>query len=103
MKTLIKQMRTLQISLDTSGTRSKTRLRLRDKKLPPARNHLQKENVCQLAQFWDPIGLVLPVTIELRIDLQELLSDDIQDKWMKNIQVLNRLLSFEFERKLKPC
>ncbi len=65
-----------------------------------------------LAQFWDPIGLVLPVTIELRIDLQELwssgytwdelLSDDIQDKWMKNIQVLNRLLSFEFERELKP-
>ena len=72
----------------------------------------KRECLSTLAQFWDPIGLVLPVTIELRIDLQELwssgytwdelLSDDIQDKWMKNIQVLNRLLSFEFERKLKP-
>ena len=58
------------------------------------------------------MGLVTPVAIEFRIDLQELWSagyswDEIlpkesQTKWMKNIQVLNQLLKFEFSRKLKP-
>ena len=65
-----------------------------------------------LAQLWDPMGLVTPTTIELRIDLQELWSagyswDEIlpkenQKKWMENVQVLNQLLKFEFSRKLKP-
>lgn len=65
-----------------------------------------------LAQLWDPIGLVSPVTIKFRTDLQELWSsgfgwDDVlpendQTKWMKNLQIMNRLLTFEFDRKLKP-
>ena len=65
-----------------------------------------------LAQLWDPTGLMTPTIIELRIDLQELwsagyswdkiLPDEIQTKWMKNVQVLNQLLKYEFNRKLKP-
>ena len=65
-----------------------------------------------LAQLWDPIGLAIPVTVDLRIDMQELwsagygwdeiLSDDLQMKWMKNIHVLNGLLAFEFKRQLRP-
>ena len=65
-----------------------------------------------LAQLWDPIGLVTPTTIELRIDLQELwstgyswdeiLRDVIQSRWKMNVQVLNQLLKYEFRRKLKP-
>ena len=65
-----------------------------------------------VAQLWDPIGLVTPATIELRIDLQELwsagyswdeiLPEQIQTKWRKNVQTLNQLLSHEFNRKLKP-
>ena len=65
-----------------------------------------------LAQLWDPIGLVTPTTIELRIDLQELwgtgyswdqiLPDVIQSRWKINVQVLNQLLKYEFSRKLKP-
>ena len=66
-----------------------------------------------MAQLWDPIGLVSPVTVKIRIDLQELWSsgfnwDDIlpnnaQHKWKKNLEVMNYLLSFEFERQLKPA
>ena len=65
-----------------------------------------------LAQLWDPIGLVSPVTIKFRIDLQGLWSsgyswDDIlpestQQTWLENIQSINDLLSFQFDRKLKP-
>ena len=65
-----------------------------------------------IAQFWDPVGLVLPVTIELRINLQELwnsgynwdevLPEDIQSKWDKNVEVLNKISTFEFRRELKP-
>ena len=65
-----------------------------------------------LTQLWDPMGLVTPATIELRIDLQELwiagyswdeiLPKESQTKWMENVQVLNQLLQFEFSRKLKP-
>ena len=64
-----------------------------------------------LAQLWDPIGLVTPTTIELRIDLQklwstgswwdEILPDVIQSRWKMNVQVLNQLLKYEFSRKLK--
>jgi hypothetical protein len=65
-----------------------------------------------LAQLWDPIGLLAPVTIKFRIDLQELwslgyswdevLPDDIQTKWLRNLQEMNSLLDLEFNRKLKP-
>ena len=65
-----------------------------------------------LAQLWDPIGLLAPVAIKFRIDLQELwsrgypwdevLPDDIQTKWLKNLQEMNNLLDLEFNRKLKP-
>ena len=63
-------------------------------------------------QLWDPIGLVLPVVIKFRVDLQELwssgygwddmLSASVQIKWMENVQTINHLLTFEFDRRLKP-
>ena len=63
-----------------------------------------------LAQLWDPIGLVSPVTI--RIDLQglwssgyswdDILPKSIQQTWLENVQSINGLLSFQFDRKLKP-
>ena len=56
-----------------------------------------------LAQLWDPIGLVTPTTIELRIDLQELwstgyswdeiLPDVIQSRWKMNVQYLTNYSS----------
>ena len=65
-----------------------------------------------VGQLWDPVGLVLPVAIKFRIDLQELWSSgynwdeilpaNIQSKWMENVQTMNHLLAFEFDRKLKP-
>ena len=65
-----------------------------------------------VGQIWDPVGLVLPVAIKFRIDLQELWSSrynwdeilpaSIQSKWMENVQTVNHLLAFEFDRKLKP-
>ena len=55
---------------------------------------------------------MLPVTIKFRIDLQELWSSgyswdeippaSIQSKWIENVQTMNHLLAFEFDRKLKP-
>ena len=65
-----------------------------------------------LAQLWDPIGLVSPVTIKFRIDLQglwslgyswdDILPERIQQTWLENVQSINDLLSFQFDRKLKP-
>ena len=65
-----------------------------------------------LAQLWDPIGLVSPVTIKFRIDLQglwssgyswdDILPESIQQTWLENVQSINDLLSFHFVRKLKP-
>ncbi|PFX22440.1 hypothetical protein AWC38_SpisGene13037 [Stylophora pistillata] len=65
-----------------------------------------------IAQLWDPMGLIAPCTIELRIDLQELwsagyswdeiLHEEIHAKWIRNIQILNQLLTYEFDKKLKP-
>ncbi|PFX17568.1 hypothetical protein AWC38_SpisGene18109 [Stylophora pistillata] len=65
-----------------------------------------------LAQLWDPIGLVSPVTIKFRIDLQalwssgyswdDILPESIQQTWLENVQTINDLLSFQFDRKLKP-
>ena len=76
------------------------------------RNLMKRDCLACVAQLWDPIGLVTPATIELRIDLQELwsagyswheiLPEQIQTKWRKNVQTLNQLLTHEFNRKLKP-
>ena len=65
-----------------------------------------------VGQLWDPIDLVLPVAIKFRIDLQELWSSgydwheilpaSIQSKWKENVQTMNHLLAFAFDRKLKP-
>ena len=65
-----------------------------------------------VAQLWDPIGLVSPVTIKFRIHLQELwssgfgwddvLPESVQKKWRENLQIMNYLLTLEFDRKLKP-
>ena len=64
-----------------------------------------------LAQLWDPIGLISPVTIKIRIDLQDLsslgygvpsLSEEVQKKWAENLKMMNHLLTLQFDRKLKP-
>ena len=65
-----------------------------------------------VGQLWDPIGLVLPVAIKFRIDLQglwssgyswdDILPESIQQTWLENVQSINDLLSFQFDRKLKP-
>jgi hypothetical protein len=57
-----------------------------------------------LAQLWDPIGLISPVTITFRIDLQDLWSsgnewDDVlpeeaQKKWAENLKIMNHLSYF---------
>ena len=65
-----------------------------------------------LAQLWDPIGLVSPVAIKFRIDLQDLwssgygwddnLPEEVQKTWKDNLKVMNHLLNLQFDRKLKP-
>ena len=65
-----------------------------------------------IGQLWGPIGLMLPVAIKFRVDLQELWSSgydwdeilpgSIQSKWKEILQTTNHLLAFEFDRKLKP-
>ena len=65
-----------------------------------------------LAQLWDPIGLISPVTIKFRIDLQDLwssgygwddiLHEEVQKKWAENLKLMNHLLTLQFDRKLKP-
>ena len=65
-----------------------------------------------LGKLWDPLGLVSPVTVKFRIDLQDLWSaglgwDEVlpevaQKKWRENLQVLNQLLKLSFDRQLKP-
>ena len=65
-----------------------------------------------LAQMWDPIGLVSPVTVKFRIHLQELwssgyswddiLPDEDQKQWIQTAEILNHLLTLTFPRKLKP-
>lgn len=77
------------------------------------RNFSKRSCLTCLAQLWDPIGLLSPVTIKYRIDLQELwyqgyswdevLPDDIQTKWVNNVQEMDELLNITFERKLKPA
>ena len=76
-------------------------------------NGISKRNcLAFLDQLWDPLGFISPITIKFRIDLQELwsagffwdeiLSQNIQTKWIEIIQSMNQLLTFEFDRKLKP-
>ncbi|KAK3752266.1 hypothetical protein QZH41_002643 [Actinostola sp. cb2023] len=75
--------------------------------------HLTKRNcLAILAQLWDPLGLVSPVTVKFRIDLQELwssgfvwdeiLPESVQQRWMESLKSMNDLLSFNFDRQLKP-
>ena len=63
-----------------------------------------------LTQLWDPIGLVSPITIKFRIDLQvwssgyswdDILPKSIQQTWLENVHSINDLLSFQFDCKLK--
>jgi hypothetical protein len=76
-------------------------------------NGISKRNcLAFLAQLWDPLGFISPITIKFRIDLQELwsagfswdeiLPQNIQTKWIENVQSMNQLLTFELDRKLKP-
>ena len=65
-----------------------------------------------IGQLWEPIGLVMPVAIELRIDLQDLwhsgytwdetLPTAVKSKWMENLQAMNHPLTVKFDQKLKP-
>ena len=81
--------------------------------IPELSETLTKRNcLALLAKLWDPIGMIAPVTIKFRIDLQELwcsgygwddvTSEEIQRKWKENLKTMNYLLSLEFDRKLKP-
>ena len=57
-------------------------------------------------KYGTPMGLVAPVTIRYRIDLQELwitgydwddiLPEAIQQEWTKNEEAINQLLTFKF-------
>ena len=57
-------------------------------------------------KYGTPMGLVAPVTIKYRIDLQELwitgydwddiLPEAIQQEWTKNEEAINQLLTFKF-------
>ena len=44
-----------------------------------------------VGQLWDPIGLVLPIVIKFRIDLQDILPANIQSKWIEHAQTINHL------------
>ena len=55
-----------------------------------------------VSQLWDPLGLMAPVSIQFRIDLQslwaagfqwdELLPPEEKSKWVKNLENMNALL-----------
>ena len=73
--------------------------------------HFSKSCLALLAHLWDPVGLIAPVTIKFRIQLQELwnsglnhwddiLPEGVQQKWMENVEAMNHLLTFEVDRKL---
>ena len=63
-------------------------------------------------QLWDPLGLMAPVSIQFRIDLQslwaagyqwdELLPLEERNKWLKNLEIMNTLIGTHLERCLKP-
>ena len=88
-------------------------LTLKRDEIPERSEAFTKRNCLALvAKLWDPIGLTLPVTIQFRINLQELwcsgygwddaASEVIQRKWTENLNVINHLLSLKFDHKLKP-
>ena len=89
-----------------------TMLFKKDKVVMATENISKRNCLACVAQLWDPIGLLASVTVKFRIDLQELwslgfswdeiLPDEVQTKWKENVQEMNKLLSFEFNRKLKP-
>ena len=84
----------------------------KDSIVKPTKEFTKRACLALLAQVWDPIGLVAPVTLKFRMDLQELwsagyswddiLSEPTQQKWNENAEAMNQLLTFEFDRKLKP-
>ena len=63
-------------------------------------------------KLWDPIGLLLPVTMRYRIDLQQLwehgyswdedLPPDIKELWASHSKVMEEIQNLSFERCLKP-
>ena len=65
-----------------------------------------------LAQLWDPLGLIGPVTIKYRIHLQELwaagydwdqeLPPEEVEKWICNLRTMNQVLRLDYDRRLKP-
>lgn len=65
-----------------------------------------------IAQCWDPLGLMAPVTISLKIGMQdlwskgymwdEILPPDEIDEWFQRFTALNRLQEFKTSRSLKP-
>lgn len=80
--------------------------------IKPERTFTKRRCLSLVSQLWDPLGLALPVTIKFMVDLQDLwasgfswdddLLDDIQSKWIENLQVLNEVLNLQFDRKIKP-
>lgn len=104
--TLTSQTRNVQSFLAISGTKFSTRF------VADLTNLSKRGCLACVAQMWDPMGFATPCTIELRIDLQELwsagyswdeiLPEEIRTKWIRNIQILNQLLTYDFDRKLEP-
>ncbi|XP_028408205.1 uncharacterized protein LOC114530784 [Dendronephthya gigantea] len=78
----------------------------------PEKTFTKRRCLSVVSQLWDPLGLVLPVMIKFRVDLQDLwasgfswdedLPDAVQSKWIDNFQVLNEVPNIQFNRKLKP-
>lgn len=104
--TLTSQTRNVQSFLAISGTKFSTRF------VADLTNLSKRGCLACVAQMWDPMGFATPCTIELRIDLQELwsagyswdeiLPEEIRTKVIRNIQILNQLLTYDFDRKLEP-
>ena len=80
--------------------------------IKPERTLTKRRCLSLVSQLWDPLGLVLPVMIKFRVDLQDLwasgfswdedLPGAIQSKWIENFQILNKVPNLQFNRKIKP-
>ena len=106
-------IQTTRIKVDQSGERyisflghkwdkeKDTMLFKKDKVVMETENIAKRNCLACVAQLWDTIGLLAPVTLKFRIDLQELwslgyswdeiLPDEVQTKWKENFQEMNKL------------
>ncbi len=74
--------------------------------IKPERTLTKRRCLSLVSQPWDPLGLVLPVMIKFRVDLQDVwasgfscdedLPGAIQSKWIETFQILNKVLNLQF-------